>query len=296
MGITKTLKTPEAPLSARGLPFNIDLLGADFIPVKPGDQPWGPPGSWALLQGRSLVVLDDPRGATLPRGELPSWCAAAEEPVCIGLWQGDFLWALAIAADTDIPAPFITLPFQGTETPLDDRLSTLAGLANQILHWQRRSRFCSCCSVELARIPGTWGMRCPACGAEHFPHIHPCIIVLVRRGEELLLVRHAGRGNGNYSLIAGFLDFGESLEECVQREVREEAGVEVTNIRYVGNQSWPFPSQQMVGFLADYAGGEVRPDGVEVTDASWFTFDTLPRHPGSLRSIARWILNSYGSG
>ena len=295
MGITTTIKTQENLLSARGLPFNTDVLGADFIPLRPGDEAPDLPGYWALLQGQSLVVRDDGQGGALPHGELPSWCDAVEEPVCIGLWQGGALRALAIAADTDLPAPFTAVPFHGQETSLDDRLSTLAGLATQILHWERRSRFCSCCSVELERISGTWGKRCPACRAEHFPHIHPCIIVLVRRGEELLLVSHAGRGAGRYSLIAGFLDFGESLEECVQREVREEAGVEVTNIRYVGSQNWPFPSQQMIGFLADYAGGEVRPDGVEVADARWFTAETLPPYPGSIRSIARWILKSYGS-
>ncbi|HEY6008210.1 MAG TPA: NUDIX domain-containing protein [Geobacteraceae bacterium] len=80
------------------------------------------------------------------------------------------------------------------------------------------------------------------------------------------------------------------MEECVQREVREEAGVEVTNIRYVGSQNWPFPSQQMIGFLADYAGGRARPDGVEIADARWFTAETLPHYPGAIRSIARWML------
>jgi NAD+ diphosphatase len=184
--------------------------------------------------------------------------------------------------------------FYGQEILLDDRLSTLAGLASQILHWERQSRFCSHCAGEMKRIDGTWGKRCVACRTEHFPHIHPCVIVLIRRGEEMLLIRKAQWSIGRYSLIAGFLDFGESLEECILREAREEVGVKVTNIRYVGSQSWPFPSQQMIGFLADYAGGDLKPDGREVTEARWFTAGTLPLYPGSIRSIARWILDTYG--
>ena len=98
-----------------------------------------------------------------------------------------------------------------------------------------------------------------------------------------------------FRLVSGFLDFGEALEECVQREVREEAGIEVANIRYVGSQCWPFPSQLMIGFLADYAGGKVRPDGVEVVEAGWFAEDALPVSPGG-RSIARWIIEAFGKG
>jgi NAD+ diphosphatase len=274
------------------LPFNAGLLGDDFTPCRPGDEVPGRHGVWVILLNDSLVVRDDDGLLSLPEGERPAWVTGEEETPCIGHWQGRPVRALSLPDTTDIPLPFVAESFHAQETRLDDRFSTLAGLAGQILHWERRSRFCSRCAMAVKRIPGTWGKRCPACGDEHFPHIHPCVIVLVRRRDEFLLVRHAQRLTGRYSLIAGFLDFGESLEECVQREVREEAGVEVTNIRYAGSQNWPFPSQQMIGFLADYAGGRIRPDGVEIADARWFTAETLPQYPGAIRSIARWMLTT----
>lgn len=276
------------------LPFNAAILGADFTILKPGVELPDMPGFWALLHGNSLVVLETGEGITLPEGELPAWADSGKEPVCVGLWHGRLLRALEVGVTVVIPTPYLAVPFQGPDAALDGRLATLAGVAGQILHWERRSRFCSCCAAELERIPGTWGKRCPSCRAEHYPHIHPCVIVLVKKGDNFLLVRKAEWGSGRYSLIAGFLEFGESLEECVQREVREEAGVEVTNIRYLGSQNWPFPSQQMIGFLADYAGGEARADGVEIADARWFTADSMPRYPGSSLSISRWILDSFG--
>ncbi|MDD2308747.1 MAG: NAD(+) diphosphatase [Desulfuromonadaceae bacterium] len=275
------------------LPFNTSTVRGLFTPLPPEQELDDTPGFWAVLQGYSLLVLVESRQAQLPEGSLPADITAEAAPLRIGLWQGKPLRAVSIVAGAILPAGYEALPFQGQDTRLDNTLATIAGRAAQILHWERRSRFCSHCGGELTRITASWGKRCPSCSDVHFPHIHPCIIVLVRRGDELLLIRNAAWNPGRFSLVAGFVDFGESLEECVQREVREEAGIEVENIRYVGSQCWPFPSQQMIGFLADYAGGEVRPDGVEVVEAEWFSEDTLPASPGSKRSISRWIMESY---
>ena len=276
------------------LPFNSSIISSLFTPLPPEQEPDHTPGFMAVLQGSSLLLATGVPQALLPYGSLPEGVVAEPEPIRIGLWQGEPLRALRIAPDAILPTGFETLPFQGPDTRLDNVLATIAGRAAQILHWERRSRFCSHCGGALVRIPAGWGKRCPSCGDEHFPHIHPCIIVLVRRGAELLLIRNAAWSAGRFSLVAGFLDFGESLDECVRREVREEAGIEVTNIRYLGSQCWPFPSQQMIGFLADYAGGEIRPDGVEVVEAGWFHEDALPMSPGGKRSISRWIIDTCG--
>lgn len=276
------------------LPFNSTMIRGLFTPLPPEQEPDDTLGFWAVLQGSSLLVPAGPQQMLLPDGALPAGIIPETEPLRIGLWQGKPLRAVRIAHDAVLPVKYEMLPFQGPDIQLDNTLATIAGRAAQILHWERRSCFCSHCGCGLVRIPDGWGKRCQACGDEHFPHIHPCIIVLVRRGAELLLIRNAAWNTGRFSLVAGFLDFGESLEECVRREVREEAGIEVTNIRYVGSQCWPFPSQQMVGFLADYAHGEVKPDGVEVVEADWFHEDALPMSPGGKRSIARWIIETYG--
>ncbi|OGU15553.1 MAG: NADH pyrophosphatase [Geobacteraceae bacterium GWC2_53_11] len=276
------------------LPFNAAITSSLFTPLSPGQEQDASPGFLAVVQGYSLVVCAGSQQELLPDTPLPTCIIPEAEPLLIGLWQGKPLRTVNITPDVILPAEYEALPFQGPDLRLDNALATIAGRAAQILHWERRSRFCSHCGSGLARIAGGWGKRCPACGEDHFPHIHPCVIVLVRRGTELLLIRNAAWNTGRFSLVAGFLDFGESLEECVQREVREEAGIEVTNIRYAGSQCWPFPSQQMVGFLADYAGGEVKPDGVEVAEAGWFREDALPVLPGSKRSIARWLFDVYG--
>lgn len=274
------------------LPYNGTAISGHFSPLPPDAVPPDTPGFWVILQGQTLLV-NAAGDSRLPQGELPEGCRPEGEPLGIGLWQGQPLRALRIAADTPIPAGCEALPFFGPDVRLDERLATLAGRAGQILHWERRSRFCSVCGGEMSRIPSTWGKRCGLCREIHFPHIHPCVIVLVRRDDQVLLIRKAGAVAGRFSPIAGFVDFGESLEECVAREVREEAGLEIGNIRYLGSQNWPFPSQQMIGFLADYRGGEPTPDGVEVVEAHWLKGEEIPATSGGTRSIARWMIESF---
>ena len=125
------------------------------------------------------------------------------------------------------------------------RLLSLAGLARQILHWRDRSRICPACGGNPLGIAGTYGVRCQACGREYFPRIHPAIIVLVHRDDEFLLVRKAYWPKGQYGLVAGYVEFAESLEECVIREVHEETGIVVAEPRYLCSQNWPYPSQLM---------------------------------------------------
>ncbi len=162
----------------------------------------------------------------------------------------------------------------------------------QALWWESTSGYCPRCGGPTRRIGGEWGKECPTCGYQHYPHLHPAVIVLVHDGDRVLLARKAGWAPGRYALIAGFVDNGESLEAAVRREVKEESGVEVDSIQYLGSQNWPFPSQLMVGFLAHYAGGEIVPDPSELEDAGWFPRDALPTGP-SRHSIAGFIIENY---
>jgi len=140
-------------------------------------------------------------------------------------------------------------------------------------------------------VPGERARRCPACDLSFYPRISPAIIVLVRRGEEALL----GQGNrfpgAFYSTLAGFVEPGETLEETLAREVREEVGVEVKDLRYFGSQPWPFPHSLMIAFTAEYAGGELRPDGVEIEECAWFDPDALPKLPPPI-SISRRLIDT----
>jgi len=282
--------------STVNLPFNYEIIRKGFIQLRPGDPVPDGPGWWLLIRGNSLVVLPDGEGFRLHHGELPAWLEGGREPLCIGTWRGEPLRAVSVGSTISFPAPWLDEAFNAVEERLDDLLLTLGGMGKQILHWQRQSRFCSLCGERLVPLAGSWGRRCSGCGHDHFPAIHPCSIILVRRGDEFLLTRKKEWPQGRYSLVAGFLDFGESMEECAAREVLEETGIRVENVRYVGSQCWPFPSQLMAGFIADYAGGEIRVDEHELEDANWFSLADPPAGFPPRRSIARWIIDRHMLG
>ncbi|MCM1319507.1 MAG: NAD(+) diphosphatase [Muribaculaceae bacterium] len=167
----------------------------------------------------------------------------------------------------------------------------VAGKLMELLHWDGLSQFCGCCGASMERSTQI-SKKCPACGNEVFAPVAPAIIVLVRRGREALLVRARNFTRPNYGLVAGFVETGESLEECVRREVREETSLEVDNIRYVGSQPWPYPNSLMLGFTADYVSGEVRFADGELTDGGFFPIDRLPPLPPH-PSIARALVDSW---
>lgn len=275
------------------LPFNAAILRDGFIPVRPGEDVPEDDGYWIIIQGAAMVFRAENGSLSLHKGAVPSWVSMKMKPVCFGYWQNSPVYAVVVGKDQPVPAPFRPEPFNGTEDRLEGDLLTLGGMAMQILHWQRNSTCCSRCGGSLQNTSGSWGKQCVTCAYEHFPHISPCIIVLVRRGEQFLLGRKSVWPEGRYSLIAGFLDVGECLEECVHREVKEETGISVKNLRYVGSQNWPFPSQLMAGFIADYAGGEINFRGDELEDARWFTRDAMPASLPAKRSIARWIIDTH---
>ena len=164
-----------------------------------------------------------------------------------------------------------------------------AGKAYQILYWDKHSRFCPVCGTTTEQQTPIM-KKCPRCGNEMFPSVSTAVIVLIRRGKEVLLV-HARNFRGTfYGLVAGFLEAGETLEECVEREVWEETGLKIKNIRYFGNQPWPYPSGLMVGFTAEYESGEIKLQEDELSAAAFFSKDNLPEIPRKL-SIARKLID-----
>lgn len=277
----------------KNLPFCMSALGGDFVPLKPGDADPAGPGVWIVFRGNELVLKNGER-ASFVKGESPAWLGG-QDGILIGTWQGKPVRLLEIDPGNPIPAGYLAEPLLQTFflQRLTDDLVTLAGLAQQILLWERKSRLCSLCGGGMERIPATWGRKCRNCGHEHFPHIHPCTIVLVRRGDDLLLIRKPEWPPGYFSIPSGFCDFGESLEECARREVEEETGIRIKALRYVGSQSWPFPGQLMVGFIAEYEGGEIVVDRTELEDAAWYHRDALPP-TFSASSIAGWMMERFG--
>jgi len=278
------------------LPFNATALQGCFSLAPPEADPGGE-GVWVPLRGGELLALPAAEGLQLPQGELPAELArgGTAAPLFIGFWNGRPCRVLALERETPLLPGWQAESLLAAEPALSIELLTLGGLAGQIRHWEGNSRFCSRCGSGMDRLPGEWGKKCRGCGYAHYPHIHPCVIVLVRRGSEVLLTRKAEWPAGRYSLVAGFLDVGECLEEAVAREVLEETGILVQNIRYVGSQCWPFPSQLMAGFVAEYAGGDVVVEEKELEDARWFPVSALPVLPPK-RSIARYIIDNYARG
>ncbi|HTP29680.1 MAG TPA: NAD(+) diphosphatase, partial [Anaeromyxobacteraceae bacterium] len=262
----------------------------------PGVPDSGEAGLWILFRAGSLV-LESVSGQASPLMEAFPEGVDLEESILMGAWDGRPLRIAEVGKEAELPAHLRAEPLQQLlfREALGDELLTLAGRAQQILDWEQSSAACSRCRGTPQRIAGTWGKRCGRCGCERFPHIHPCTLVLVRRADDLLLVRKPGWPKGYYSLPAGFCDFAESLEECACREVKEETGIEVSNLRYCGSQSWPFPSQLMLGFTAEYAGGEIAIDRSELEDAAWFALDALPP-TFTDKAIASWLIDRERAG
>jgi NAD+ diphosphatase len=175
---------------------------------------------------------------------------------------------------------------------IDEDLFSVAGRAVQIVDWDRMNQFCGRCGVRTIAHSTERARECPRCGVLHFPRLAPAIIVLVERGREILLARARRFPTAMYSTIAGFVEPGETLEEAVVREVREETGISVAEIRYFGSQPWPFPHSLMIGFTARYAAGQITLGDEENVDANWFTADNLPSLPDKI-SIARKLIDSF---
>lgn len=169
----------------------------------------------------------------------------------------------------------------------------LAGRASQLLNWYRSHRFCGCCGAQNVLRQPQQVLGCPHCEVDYYPRINPCIIVLVTRGEQILLARSVRRGATFFSCLAGFIEPGESAEQAVAREVFEEVGIEINNIRYVKSQPWPFPSQLMLGFYADYVSGEIVPEAAEIAEAHWYDVNRLPETPAPAISVAGQLIQEY---
>lgn len=174
----------------------------------------------------------------------------------------------------------------------DASLATV-GKANQILDWYQSHRYCGQCGHPTRPRGSERALECNNCQRTYYPRINPCIIVLVTDGDRVLLARNMRYRGKFLSCLAGFIEIGESAEDTVCREVREEVGIEIQNLRYVKSQSWPFPSQLMLGFYADYKSGEIRPDGIEIDYADWFDIGDLPEYPNPQISVAGQLITGY---
>lgn len=220
---------------------------------------------------------------------------AVEREQFVGFYAGEPCFAVDIGEATSVDdTRFMVGSLYHLVGRVDDQLFALTGRAAQLLDWQRDHRYCGRCGAPNDVADGGRALGCSErnCAATVYPRIAPCVIVLVTRGEDMLLARNARFPRPMYSTLAGFVEAGESVEATLLREVQEEVGVEVTNPRYFSSQSWPFPNQLMLGFFAQYSGGDITPDGDEIAEAGWYHPRELPPVPPPA-SIAGQLIQEH---
>jgi NAD+ diphosphatase len=171
-------------------------------------------------------------------------------------------------------------------------LYLMGGKAVLVRDWYISHQFCGRCATKTQLDEKDMMLKCPSCGQNHYPRIAPAIIVAIRKGDELLMAKHSYHDNIRYALIAGFVEPGESIEEAVHREVSEEVGVKVKNLKYMRSQSWPFPNSLMLAFTAEYDSGEIKVDGDEILKAKWFKKEEIIRYESDV-SISDWLVQDF---
>jgi len=278
---------------------------AAAAPAAPAD---GAPAHWFVFKGDRLLVelgapaarpSDDPRVA-----RRPSWARLPLlknnkmlwfEPVrtlYLGRLGGADCWAAEAPAEAAPPPA--GLGWEGLRTlfsVLNDAHFALAGRAIQLLDWDRSHRYCGRCGSPTEEKAAERARACPACKYTAYPRIAPAVMALVRRDGEILLARGPHFPPGMYSALAGFVEAGETLEQCLAREVEEEVGVRVSRIRYFSSQPWPFPNSLMIAFVCDWLSGEIRPQAGGIEAANWFKVLHLPKLPSKI-SIARRLIDA----
>ena len=289
------------------MPFNspADFFGAVQPPVDAGESLW-----FVFRGDRLLVELGppSPRPSDDPRVPVrPSWARLpllknnnslwfeAPRPLYLGQLAGLQCWAAELPAEAPPPPPGFA--FEGLRalfSVLEDAHMALAGRAVQLVDWDRQHRYCGRCGAPTEAKAEERARACPACKLTAYPRISPAVMALVRRGDEILLGRSPHFPPGMYSALAGFVEPGETLEQCVAREVEEEVGVRVSRARYFASQSWPFPNSLMIAFVCDWDAGEIRPQPGEIEAANWFNILQLPKLPSRI-SIARRLIDAVVS-
>ena len=191
-----------------------------------------------------------------------------------------------------LPEGYVRIDLRGWLGRVDSPVFYLAGRAKQIIDWHKTHQFCGQCGTQMADHAVDRAKHCEACGLISYPRLSPSIIVLVRNGDQMLLARNATWPQGMFSTLAGFVEPGESVEQTVHREVKEEVGIDVKNLKYFGSQSWPFPNSLMLGFHADYAGGDIVCVDEEIAEAHWYDWDKLPNIPPGT-AISGWLIDAF---
>lgn len=252
------------------------------------------PTRWLPISARGVVVEEREGAPSALLADTPERSAlfAAYEPLTLGRLNGITYRTCEVPDNAEAPEGSRAVEFRKLYGRLSEQEWLIAGYATQILHWRRTSGFCPVCGQPMGPMQQEWMRRCTACGHERYPQVSPAVLILVHDGADRILLAHKPGWGDRYSILAGFVLPGESLEECVHRETAEEAGVQVTDLVYTGSQPWPFPHQLMIGFNARYQGGDLQIDQQELDHAAWFEAGALPSLPAAL-SLSRQMIDAW---
>ncbi len=257
-------------------------------------------GLWFVFSRGRMLYFGKGEGISIPRLISPSEIGLkVRKPLYLGKADGINCWAAEIIdtdeyiADCCGHAEFDFKSLRELYPMLGDEYFALAGRALQLSNWSSSWIYCPTCGKELEDSKTERAKICQTCSKPYYPVISPAVIVAVSKGNKLLLARNNNFPNRKrYSILAGFVEPGESLEETVAREIEEEVSIQVKNIRYFGSQSWPFPHSLMLGFTAEYESGDIRVDGVEIGDAGWYCASDFPEIP-PYGSISRVLIDDF---
>lgn len=248
-----------------------------------------------VFRGDELLVRED--DLALPdAAALAAFALQPQSYQPIGLLDGHYCHTAWLPREAQAPAGHVFRKLRSFFGVMDDARLSVAGRAYQVAEWARTHRYCGACGTPTVHQAGERCVKCPACGMVAYPRISPAMMVLIKRGNEILLARHTHSPAPFFTALAGFLEAGESIEEAVHREVFEEVGLRVRDIRYHASQPWPFPHSLMIAFTAEYDSGEIRVDESEIAEARWFgPGDSIPRTPHGI-SIASHLISAHLPG
>jgi NAD+ diphosphatase len=270
---------------------NLTTFQSEHITPKPESKD----AFYFLTYNQHIIVVSNGSKTEIPDHKAFQALALNDEALLyFGKMDNKYCYTMHLPEEIDLPENYSMERLRGLYDVLEDSVFWVAGRASHIANWDFTHQYCGRCGNKMILKKSERAKICSSCNSTTYPRISPAIIVAVTKGDQILLGRGANWAKNTFSVLAGFVDIGESLEDCVKREVKEEVNIDIKNIRYFGSQPWAFPDTLMVGFTAEYAGGEIDVDENEIAEAHWFSRDKLPglsQKPSISRELIDWYIN-----